>query len=314
MTDASSHLRPQMRMVYFYLLTTAIAWAGWIPYAAQEAFHLSWRIPVGVAISAQYSPTIAGLILVAINGGLCGITRFLKLSLNWRVGLQWYTVALLTAPAMGAVLIGVHTLHGSSPPALPSLPNWQAHVVAYLASPPPLNLLKQWASTGVLEATLVYIGLSIANGGISEEAGWRGYAFPLLYRGRKALTAAVLLGVLWGIWHTGPDFWVGIFQANWSVIFIPIGYTLGTIPLSVLICWVFINAKGSLLPPILFHASYNGTFFFLVSLWTPKKPVVSIPEWIAATYVAALVAILIGRRTLLAQGLTDQDAFSPQRL
>lgn len=314
MTDASSHLRPQKRVVSFYLLTTAIAWTGWIPYAAQQAFNLSWRIPVGVPIIAQYGPTIAGLILIAMDGGLGGIARFLKVSLNWRVGLPWYAVALLTAPAMGAVLIGLHALFGIPPPALPSLQSWQAHVVADLASPPPLNLLKRWASMGVLQATLVYIGLAIANGGISEEAGWRGYAFPRLYRGRVALTAALVLGVLWGIWHTGPDFWVGIFQANWSVISIPIGYCLGTMPLSVLICWVFIKAKRSLLPAILFHASYNGTFFFLISLWTPGRPVVSIPQWIAATYVAALVAIIIGRRTLLAPGLIDEDDLGPQRL
>jgi hypothetical protein len=307
MSEASSDPRPQKRLVSFYLLTTAIAWAGWIPYAAQQAFNLSWRLPVGIPIIAQYSPTIAGLILIAMDSGVGGLARFLRLSLNWRVGLRWYGVALLTAPAMGAVLIGLHALFGTPPPALPSLQSWQAHVVADLASPPAIDFLQRWASMGVLQATLVYLGLAITNGGISEEAGWRGYAFPRLYRGRAAVTAALVLGVLWGVWHTGPDFWVGIFKANWSAISIPIGYCLGTTPLSVLICWVFLNANRSLLPAILFHASYNGTFFFLISLWTPERPVVSIPQWIAATYVAALLAIIIGRRTLLARGPIDED-------
>ena len=307
MSEPSSDLRSQKPMVSFYLLATAIAWAGWIPYAAQQAFNLSWGIPFGVAMMAQYSPTIAALILTSMDGGVRGLARFLKLSLNPRVGLQWYAVALMTAPAMGAFLIGLHALFGTPPPPLPSLQSWQAHVVADLASPPAINLLERWASTGVLQATLVYVGLAIANGGISEEAGWRGYAFPRLLRGRVALRASLVLGALWGVWHTGPDFWLGIFKADWSVIVIPIGYTLGTLPLSILICWVFLNAKRSLLPAILFHASYNGTFFFLISLWTPERPVVSIPEWIAATYVAALAAIIIGRRTLLARGLTDED-------
>jgi membrane protease YdiL (CAAX protease family) len=306
MTNPNSHLQPQKRLVSFYLLTTAIAWAGWIPYAAQQAFNLSWGIPGWIAMMAQYSPTVAALILTSTDGGVGGLARFLKLSLNPRVGLPWYAVALLTAPAMGAALVGLRALLGTPPPGLPSLQSWHAHVVADLASLP-VNFLKRWASMGALQATLVYIGLAIANGGISEEAGWRGYAFPRLYRGRTALTASLLLGALWGAWHTGPDFWVGIFKAEWSVIIIPIGYTLGTLALSVPICWVFLNAKRSLLPAILFHASYNGTFFFLISLWTPERPVVSIPEWIAATYVAALLAIVIGRHTLFRRGLIDED-------
>jgi hypothetical protein len=84
------------------------------------------------------------------------------------------------------------------------------------------------------------------------------------------------------------------------VVAVPIKYTLETVPLSVLICWAFINAKRSLLPGMLFHASHNSAFFFFTVLWIPGKPVVSVLKWLAATFVAALLAILIGRRSLLA--------------
>ena len=36
---------------------------------------------------------------------------------------------------------------------------------------------------------------------IGEEIGWRGYAQPALERDRSPLAAALILGVLWGLWH-----------------------------------------------------------------------------------------------------------------
>ncbi|HXQ15135.1 MAG TPA: CPBP family intramembrane glutamic endopeptidase [Caulobacteraceae bacterium] len=310
---AEAVLRPistRRRVGVFYLLATLLAWAGWIPYAAQQAWGLGWRIPVEVPVLAQYSPTIAALALITMDGGIAGLGRFLGTALEWRVGPRWYAVALFTAPTMGAALIGLHALLGTPPPSLLALRDWPDHVANFVQSSiqlgpntsvGPLGALKGWAASGALQATLVILGLAIANGGISEEAGWRGYALPGLLPGRRALVAALWLGVMWGLWHTGPNFWLGVFQSRWSVLSIPIEYCLGTLPLSVLICWVFINARRSLLPGILFHGSYNATFFFLTALWTPGKPVVSLLEWVGATIVAALLAIFIGRRTLFAR-------------
>jgi membrane protease YdiL (CAAX protease family) len=166
-------------------------------------------------------------------------------------------------------------------------------------------LLAHWASLGLIPALLTFFGLAIANGGISEEAGWRGYMLAGLLPGRRVLTAAVLVGFFWGLWHTGPEFWAGILQSNWKVIAIPLDYTLGTIPLTIMIAWVFLNAKKSLLPGMLLHACYNGTFFFLTQIWTPQHPVVTIPEWLVASYAAALIVLVIGRRTLLAREVAE---------
>ncbi len=72
-------------------------------------------------------------------------------------------------------------------------------------------------------------------GGAWEEPGWRGYALPRLQADRSALSASLILGVLWAFWHL-PLMVVG--QINWSDIVL-------VIAVSVVFAWVFNNAEGA---------------------------------------------------------------------
>jgi membrane protease YdiL (CAAX protease family) len=289
----------------YYCLALGISWAGWIPYGAQQAGVLHWQVPQALPFFAQYGPTFAALILIAVEGGTRGIAKFLATFVSFRAGPQWFAFTLLLPPAIAAVLIGLNVLHGTPVPTVASLEGWRVHMIDYLtgfsrSSTGLTHFLAQFASRGGWQAALVYVGLSVANGGISEEPGWRGYAFARLYPGRRAIVASLWVGVLWGFWHTGPDFWTAIFQSHWGAFFIPITYLVITLPLSILFSWVFIHSNGSLLPVILFHASYNATFIFLTAIWTPGKPVVSPPEWALAFLVVALLVVGVCRRSLFA--------------
>jgi membrane protease YdiL (CAAX protease family) len=295
------------RVGVFYGLTMFLALASWIPYGAQLAGLLPGHIPAIVPVAGQYSPTVAGLILVAWEGRL---VQFLKRSFNPVFAFRWYAVALCLPLVMAAGLVALHALQGAYVPSLASLRDLQSHIATFFASMKDASggasknlgmALSRWASLGLIPALATVFGVALFNGGLSEEAGWRGYMLDGMLRGRRVLVAALIVGCLWGVWHTGPEMWAGVFQSNWKVLAIPAEYTLGTIPLTVMIAWVFLNARKSLLPGMLMHACYNFTFFFLTQIWTPQHPVVTIPEWLAASYIAAFIVIVAGRRTLLAR-------------
>jgi membrane protease YdiL (CAAX protease family) len=304
----------------FYALAMGLSLAIWIPYGAQLAGALPGRIPSAIVVASQYSPTLAALILVTIEGRWRGLSTFLKRSLNARVGLRWFAVALFTPPLMALAIIGLHAVSGGYVPSLAALAqthahlmlNWQTHADAGAdASRDAGTFLAKLGAAGLIPALLVLAGESLANGGISEEAGWRGYAVARLLPGRRTLAVAVLVGFFWGLWHTGPAFWQDVFQGGGRNLAIPLEYTLGTIPLTVMITWVFANAKRSLLPGMVFHACYNGSLLFLMQIWTPGRPVVSIPEWLAASYIAAAVMVIVGRRTMLARQPLDESIAAP---
>ncbi|MGH2344355.1 MAG: CPBP family intramembrane glutamic endopeptidase [Chloroflexota bacterium] len=37
---------------------------------------------------------------------------------------------------------------------------------------------------------------------VTEEIAWRGFALPRPRAGRSALSASIILGLLWEVWHT----------------------------------------------------------------------------------------------------------------
>ena len=93
-----------------------------------------------------------------------------------------------------------------------------------------------------------------AIGGAWEEPGWRGYALPKLLADRSALTATLVLGVLWSAWHI-PVFLVG--DQHWSDLLLVVEVT-------VVLTWLFQNTFGSVLLAMVFHAlnnSVSGEYF-----------------------------------------------------
>jgi membrane protease YdiL (CAAX protease family) len=203
----------------FFVLACALSWWPWILYSV----GLSPTPIVGVG------PFLAALLVLAVTEGKSGVVGLLRRMVRWRVGIQWYAVALLLpiVVTLAAAALNVFLLGAQRTSSVADLGGWSSFLLLFLLS----LLIPGFAGTW-------------------EEPGFRGYALPRLQFRYSALIASLILGVLWAFWHlpfvvTGEQIWIDatLFIIEWSIV-----YT-----------WLFNNAKGSVLIVMLFHAM-NNTF------------------------------------------------------
>jgi Type II CAAX prenyl endopeptidase Rce1-like len=104
---------------------------------------------------------------------------------------------------------------------------------------------------------------------VGEELGWRGYALPLLLEKRSALTASLILGVLWGLWRLPTFLVAGTPQYGLPIV----AFVLLTIEYSILIA-------GSTCTPWTVCSSRRcftaRSTFLRASLWVASKEPLSI--------------------------------------
>jgi membrane protease YdiL (CAAX protease family) len=205
-------------LIAFFVLAFALSWWSWILYT----FDLAPNPIIG------FGPFLAALIVLALTEGRSGVGRLLRRMVRWRVGLQWYAVALLLpiVVTLAAAVLNVFVLGAQRTSSAAELGGLSSF----------LQMFFLW---------LLIPGLA----GTWEEPGFRGYALPRLQVGRSALLASLILGVLWAFWHlpfvaTGEDIWIDafLFPFIWSPVY----------------AWLFNNASGSVLIVMLFHNMNNS--------------------------------------------------------
>ena len=93
----------------------------------------------------------------------------------------------------------------------------------------------------------------VLGGPLNEELGWRGFMLPRLLNSASSLYAALVVGIIWAVWHL-PLFWIsGASQEG-----IPAGWVLLQIlALSFIFTWLHNKTGGSLIMPLFFHAALN---------------------------------------------------------
>jgi membrane protease YdiL (CAAX protease family) len=90
---------------------------------------------------------------------------------------------------------------------------------------------------------------------LGEELGWRGYALPRLLRLASARIATWLLALAWAVWHAPMFFVSGSLQAREPVwLFAAAVFAWACIHSA-----LYLRARPSILPNLLFHASANLT-------------------------------------------------------
>lgn len=219
-------------LLVFLAMTFGITWS----IAATAMLATDWFTAVFGGLNgrapmfylAVWSPNIAALVVTLMIGGWSGIKDLLSRLIRWRVRPWVWIVALGFHPALMLVVELIGLAFGDP---LPTTANWHA-----------------------LAAGLVYLPL-IALGPLGEELGWRGFLLPRLLDQMKPLSAALILGAIWMVWHLPAFFLSGVPQSNMSL---PI-FMIGGMAFTVFITWLFLNARQSILiAGIIPHAIANA--------------------------------------------------------
>lgn len=149
----------------------------------------------------------------------------------------WYLIAILLIPS--SLLLG----------AIFTILSGQD--VSWISLPVGFELV------GLIAITFAYT--FFYGGGTNEEPGWRGFALPRLQLKFSPLIASIILGLIWGFWHTP------IYLPQYGS-FIQYGiFLLNTIKIAIILTWLYNRTGGSVLATALMHTIGNITYEFLPS-------------------------------------------------
>jgi membrane protease YdiL (CAAX protease family) len=117
-----------------------------------------------------------------------------------------------------------------------------------------------------LPLLVLFVYVFFLGGPLGEEPGWRGFALPRLQRMHGPLVGSLILGPLWALWHL-PFFWVPAWNFPPTVANIVL-FVIASIPVTIILTWIFNNTNGSVFIAILGHWSFDFTFVILNLLFT----------------------------------------------
>ena len=226
----SSFLK-QHPLVAYFVLAFVITWLIWgLMIASAQGIiniHFNWWH------LGAFGPLVAALIVTGITGGGAGVRELVGRMFRWRVEIKWILVTLLGPVALFALAVVILRFSSGVWPDI-------SQHVAYPAF--------GWFGAWLLFAIL----------GMGEEAGWRGFALPRLQTQRSALSAALILGVLWALWHL-PIFFFhpGMMQILETSAVGGIIWVIGILTMSILFTWLYNSARGSILMAALVHGGLN---------------------------------------------------------
>jgi membrane protease YdiL (CAAX protease family) len=234
-----------------FLLVFALAVPFWLLGAlAQTPAGSPIRLPLSAL--QLVCPLLAALILTYLQGGIGGI-RDLRARIVSPRGIKplWYLPLTLLMPAIYLLAYGLQPLLGWP------LPELQVPIPTILA---------------------LFILFFVA--AAAEEAGWTGYALDPLQARWGPPTAAIILGLVWALFHLAADL-QGAHGLGWIA-----WHRFGSVALRVLMVWAYNNTGKSVLAAVLLHATDNVGWQLVEINGQAYDPAITAP-------ITAIVALVV---------------------
>ena len=251
---------------WLYWLAVVLWRKGVLPFSMESGDFFPQSVLGAVlwAILSNFGPAIAGFIAVGR-----GAPRLARSIIQWRIPARLYVLGLFGLGInLGVVIAGV--------------------AAGQLRFAPQVTVAK---------AVLVFFPMVFLDGPFGEEIGWRGVLLPELLQRFSALTAALLVGVVWYLWHV-PLYLV---SGRMTDLGAHVEFLYSCLALSILFTWFFLKSAGSTFLAIYLHAFSNYFTFLRVKLFVRSGP----PTLLLAVYVillsamAIVAAIALSRRRLV---------------
>jgi len=233
--------------------------------------------------AAMAGPALGAFVVTRMVEGKQGTRQLLRRRiLRWRVGVQWYLIAVFGVPLVYFVAASL-----------------------VLGAAPLEALIEQWPflfTSYLPKVVMVFLIVSLW-----EEIGWMGFALPRLQDRYGPLLASTVLGVLWALWHLPAYFnstqvvadKVGLGELGRLLYLLPLLMLLAILT-RIVMTWLFNVTMGSVVIVTLFHAAFNTSNNELVTAFMPQmKSMFANNEWIYPVLgVLALVLIVFTKGRL----------------
>jgi uncharacterized protein len=214
----------------FLAITFAWAWSLW-------GYWLFAMPPGGIVITPAFmvtaivgglAPSSAAIVTAWMLSGRAGVSSLLGGVLNWRASPLWYLLALAIVP-------------------LASL----------------ISALLQSAFIGPLKpvdpALIAVAAIWPLMAALGEEFGWRGFLFPRLLQRFGYIGAALVIGIIWGLWHLPADY-VGLKgMGEWFWLAFLLNGPVVLTAHALIMAFISKRSGGNLLLMILYHWSITAS-------------------------------------------------------
>lgn len=216
------------KLAAFFIIAFAWSWGWWsgLIFSTPSDAILTGNLPpsfIFFALLGGFGPSVSGIIVSLLSDGRDGLKETLGGLKKTGFSFWWYAVSMLAVPLMVAVQTGIHAAAGRS--------------ISFEVSG--------------LMFVMGFVWPLFSSFG--EEIGWRGFALPKMQKRYGVLSASLILGLVWGLWHLPSDY---IAYSSYGWRFIPMFILVGPVTLtahSAIMSFIYNKTNGSLLAMIIYH-------------------------------------------------------------